>query len=176
MRPPRVFLIGLPGVGKSTYARKWATLLGVSYVDTDEEIIRRTGRSIPEWFAEGERTFRNIEAQTIDTLLQEGHRGIWAIGGGYPAAPGRVEYLRQHGYVVWVDLPVPLLMERLEREAGSRPLLLQRPPLAWVRLFLVRRHYYRAADLHWPVEQLPEATLLGWVERRLLASSNEKPS
>lgn len=176
MRPPRVFLIGLPGVGKSTYVRKWAPLLGVSYVDTDEEIVRRTGRSIPEWFAEGEPTFRRIEAQTVEALLREGHMGLWAIGGGYPAAPGRVAYLRRHGYVVWVDLPVPVLVERLGREAANRPLLLHRPLVSWVRLFLARRRSYRAADLHWPVEQLPEATLLGWVERRLLAPSTEKPS
>ena len=60
--PKRVFLIGMMGVGKSTVGKLVADRLGWPYLDSDEWVERRTGRTVPEIFAaDGEAAFRAQE-------------------------------------------------------------------------------------------------------------------
>lgn len=176
MKPTRVFLIGPPAAGKTTLGRRWAHCLKVPFRDTDEEIIKRTKRSIAEWFAEGEASFRAVEWKVIQEILSETSRGIVSIGGGFPAQPGGMDWLRSNGFVLWIDPPSAWLIARLRRAAADRPLLQSLPPAAQIKLIESRRPFYRQADLHWRPERIPEALIERWLRRVLRVFSEEVSS
>ncbi|MBQ6909301.1 MAG: 3-dehydroquinate synthase, partial [Synergistaceae bacterium] len=61
-----IVLIGMPGSGKSTVGLELAKLSGLNLIDTDEEIIKTSGLSIPEIFNNfGEKYFRGLEHEVI---------------------------------------------------------------------------------------------------------------
>ena len=104
-----IILIGMPGCGKSSLGRALAEQLGKPFVDADQEIIRRAGKSIPDIFAaEGERGFRKRETQVLAEL---GARSglVIATGGGCVTRPENKPLLRQNGKLIWVRRPVSLL-------------------------------------------------------------------
>ena len=77
-----IFLIGMPGAGKSTLGKALANRLGLSFIDADQEIVSRTGVSITTIFEiEGETGFRAREVQLIAELVTA-NSTILATGGG----------------------------------------------------------------------------------------------
>ena len=104
-----VVLIGMPGCGKSTVGAVLAQKLGKTFVDADAEIERRTGKAIPDIFAqEGEETFRRYEADVIADLTRQ-NRQVIACGGGVVKTPQNLHALRQNGPVLWVQRPIEKL-------------------------------------------------------------------
>jgi shikimate kinase len=178
-RPARVFLIGFSASGKSTYGRRWAQQLGVPFRDTDEWITEQSGLSPERWIREcGERAFRQVEAETIEAILQEEPPLLVALGGGSVTIPDLLPKLRQAGWLLWIDPPWPWLLARLR--ITPRPLLQARPETEWYELWQQRRTLYRLADLHWPPHLLPENYILLWLQNRLrsglIAASEKSPS
>src|SRR5947209_12500962 len=81
-RPPLIFLIGYRGSGKSTVGPRLAAALGWDFVDADDLIEARAGRSIAAIFAsEGETGFRDRESAMLRELAGRG-RHVIATGGG----------------------------------------------------------------------------------------------
>lgn len=115
-RLSNVVLCGMPSSGKSTVGRMLAGLLGKTFVDTDEEIERKTGKSIPEIFAEnGEAAFRATEKEvTAETAAGQGL--VIATGGGVPLDPDNRKNLKANGIVFW------LKRELTELSTEGRPL------------------------------------------------------
>ena len=104
-----VVLIGMPGCGKSTVGAALAKKLGKTFVDADAEIERRTGKAIPDIFAqEGEAAFRRYEADVIADLTRQ-NRQVIACGGGVVKTPENRHALRQNGPVLWVQRPLDKL-------------------------------------------------------------------
>src|SRR4030095_9161186 len=122
MRRDNVVLVGFMGAGKSVCGRLLARRLGRCFVETDDMIVAREGRLIPQIFRDaGEERFRQLEAETLHALtLKAG--GVLAPGGGLPCREGRMERLRELGTVVWLDGEVHELLERARR-VGERPVL-----------------------------------------------------
>src|SRR6266704_759575 len=122
MRADNVILIGFMGAGKSAVGRLLARRLGRCFVETDDMIVARVGRSIPEIFrAEGEERFRQLETEALEALkLKSGD--VIATGGGLPCREGRMEALRALGTVVWLAGDFADLYERARRSA-DRPML-----------------------------------------------------
>ncbi|MEO0469924.1 MAG: shikimate kinase, partial [Bacteroidota bacterium] len=100
-----VFLIGFMGAGKTTLGQAVAQRLKWQFLDLDHWIVAQTGKSVKQIFAdEGERAFRQMEKEAIDTLAgTSGTPSIIATGGGAPCfddhllrmkAAGKVIYLR----------------------------------------------------------------------------------
>ena len=71
LRRGNLFLVGMPGCGKSTLGRVLARNLGKTFVDADHELERRLGVSISTIFEiEGEDTFRTREEETLARLVK----------------------------------------------------------------------------------------------------------
>jgi len=134
------------GAGKSVCGRLLARRLGRCFVETDDMIVAREGRAIPEIFRDaGEERFRELEAETLDALtLKSGD--VIATGGGLPCREGRMERLRELGTVVWLDGDVHELLERARR-VGNRPMLDGRSGDEIEELYRARRPYYGRAHL-----------------------------
>ncbi len=94
-----IVLIGMPGCGKSTIGRALADRLGREFVDLDQEIVRRTGRSIPDIFArDGEEAFRALETQAVrDAGSRTGL--VISTGGGVVTRRENRDPLRQNGAI-----------------------------------------------------------------------------
>jgi len=141
-----VILVGFMGAGKSSVGRLLARRLGRCFVETDDMITAREGRSIPEIFAaQGEAHFRALEEETVRLLaLKSGD--VIATGGGLPCRPGRPEALRALGTVVWLRGDFDAVYERARR-VGERPMLAGRDRDEVEALYRAREAYYREADL-----------------------------
>lgn len=141
-----LYLIGMMGSGKSTVGKAIAQQLGYRFFDTDTVITQVAGKSIVEIFAEqGEIAFRQLETKVLAELSAYTRLAI-ATGGGIVIERMNWSYLR-HGIVVWLDVPVADLYERLKQDT-SRPLLREVDPLATLTRILDQRHHlYEQADL-----------------------------
>lgn len=140
-------LMGLMGVGKSTVGKRLARRLGRPFVDTDEVVVRHSGRTIDELFAESEWAFREAEAEAVRHV--SALRGqIMAIGGGAVMEPMNVTNLRATGELVLLDAMANDLVSRLHGGKG-RPMLEGAPDLlARIRELQEQRApaYLAAAD------------------------------
>ena len=141
-----IILIGFMGAGKSSVGRILARRLGRCFVETDDMITGREGRSIPEIFAAcGEAYFRDLEEEMLGLLrLKQGD--VIATGGGLPCRAGRPEALRALGTVVWLAGDFDTLYERARR-AGERPMLAGRTAEEVAALYRARAPYYEQAHL-----------------------------
>jgi len=146
MRRDNVVLVGFMGGGKSVCGRLLARRLGRCFVETDDMIVAREGRSIPEIFRdEGEERFRQLETETLDALtLKSGD--VIATGGGLPCREGRMETLKSLGTVVWLDGDLRELHERASR-TGDRPMLQGKTSAEVEALYRQRTPFYRQAHL-----------------------------
>jgi shikimate kinase len=144
-----IVLVGLMGVGKSTIGRRLGSRLGLPFVDSDHEIERAAGLSVAEIFDRyGEPAFRDGERRVIARLL-EGHPKVVATGGGaFMNAETRALILEQ-ATAVWLDADLDLLVQRVLRRPGERPLLRGRDPLeALTELAAIRNPIYAEAHIH----------------------------
>ena len=117
-----VCLVGMMGVGKSTVATLVGDRLGRRVADTDEEIRRWTGASIPELFeSKGEAGFRELERQVVEELATY-HDLVLSLGGGAVLRDDNVASLLLSGVIVHLDVDPDLLIARLG-DGADRPLL-----------------------------------------------------
>ena len=154
-----IVLTGMPGCGKSTLGTLLARRLDRELVDTDAEIVRRTGMPITEIFrTHGEAYFRDLETEVLRTAGLTGGRVI-AAGGGAVLRPENVDAMKQNGTVVFLDRPLDGL-----RPTADRPLADDAEKLR--RLYETRRPTYTAAaDVTVPVRGTPEQTAETVLER-----------
>lgn len=111
-----IVLIGMPGCGKTSIGKILSEMTGKTFVDLDDEIVKKAGKSIPEIFAEsGEEGFRDIES-SITQEFGKSKGLIIATGGGCILRQKNVDALRQNGRLVHIRRPLNLLA------TGGRPL------------------------------------------------------
>lgn len=140
-----LYLVGFMGTGKSTIGRAVAQRLGFRLLDSDHEIERLQGKSIPEIFAQqGEPAFRGMERQFVDG----GHpadRTVVACGGGLVVQAGMLDLLRAKGVVICLHASLATVLERTQRNR-NRPLLDVADPSERIRtLYAVREPIYKRA-------------------------------
>ena len=108
--------------GKSRIGRELAPLLGLPFHDLDRVIEQRVGPIKPFFEREGEAAFRQVEAEVLHELLR-GPAAVLSMGGGTPCEGDNLQRMKAAGTVVWLDVPLAVLMPRIERAGGDRPLL-----------------------------------------------------
>lgn len=143
-----VVLVGMMGAGKTTVGKCLARQLGKTFIDSDDEIQRRTGVSIPHIFeVEGEEGFRRRESCVIHDLLQRNDI-ILATGGGAVIKSENRGEIRKNGMVVYLKGSVHELWQRT-RHDRNRPLLQTADPRAKLQELLNQRDplYTEVADL-----------------------------
>ena len=111
-----ISLIGYRGSGKSSVARLLAAALAIPWVDSDDLIEERAGRSIREIFEEdGEREFRRLEQDVIRELTRKDSLVIAAGGGAILAAENR-RWMKEAGPVVWLQASTLQLAKRIQQD------------------------------------------------------------
>ncbi len=120
---PKIFLIGMPGSGKSTIGKKLASQLNYSFLDFDGEIERNEGATIKAIFElKGEPYFRQIEAQVLSKVSDIEKNIVIATGGGTPCFYNGIQLMNLSGITVFIDVSTQVLKERLASDI-DRPLL-----------------------------------------------------
>jgi shikimate kinase/3-dehydroquinate synthase len=118
-----IFLYGPSGSGKGSVGKALAGSLRLPFVDLDEQIVSQAGRKIPEIFTQqGETGFRKLEKEVLFELLK-GKRQVIALGGGTLLDAETCQLIETKGRVFCLSAPIEVLLERLEKEPDSRPLL-----------------------------------------------------
>jgi shikimate kinase len=140
-----VYLVGMPGAGKSMVGRELAGRLGIPFVDLDTEIERETGSPVTQIFRdEGEASFRALEAAAlVKASMQD--PAVVACGGGVVLEPANRIALRNTGVAVYLDVALEELRRRV-RPASDRPLIQQEGDLE--RLLASRGPLYREFAAH----------------------------
>ncbi len=145
--PNNIFLVGPMGAGKSTVGRQLGKSLKKQFIDCDKEIEQRTGASISLIFdVEGESGFRKREQQILDELTQRDDL-VLATGGGAVLDESNRSRLMSRGFVVYLNAPLDLLIERTSRDKTS-PLLQTENPKQRISELLEQRDplYRQVAD------------------------------
>jgi shikimate kinase len=140
-------LVGFMGTGKSSVGQLAAGQLHFRFVDTDELIEERSGKSITGIFAdEGETRFREYERAVVEEL-NTWHKTVIATGGGLVTIPENLALLKTHALVVCLWASPEAIWERV-RHQTHRPLLQTPDPPKKIRELLTRREpFYRQADV-----------------------------
>ncbi|MEM9044689.1 MAG: shikimate kinase [Pseudomonadota bacterium] len=151
-----VVLIGLMGAGKSSVGLRLAEMLGVSFQDSDHEIVAAAGREIPDIFDEfGESEFRRLERAVIARLLDE-ENGVLATGGGAFMQEDTRTAIAERAISVWLKADLSVLVSRTSGRT-HRPLLNQGNPTEILAELIEKRYpIYALADVH--VESFHEQT------------------
>jgi len=153
----------MPGAGKTTLGRGLARAYDVPFVDLDEEIVRREGRTVVDIFQnEGEAYFREREAAVLRLVLHEYPHLVLATGGGTPCFHNSLDLLLETGLTLYLAVPTAELLRRVQRAAATRPLLAPARDEATLLLRLdetlrARQEFYERAPLRCtpPVCTLP---------------------
>ncbi|MBR5262081.1 MAG: shikimate kinase [Oscillospiraceae bacterium] len=132
LKARNIVLVGMPGSGKTTIGRVLTELSGLECVDTDEEIVKKAGKSIPDIFAEdGEEHFRSLEREVIEEVMSHTGR-IVMTGGGCVKCADNIIALRRTGLVYHITRDVSLLPRDgrpLSANADLEKMFSEREPL-----------------------------------------------
>lgn len=118
-----IYLIGMPGCGKSKTARQLALLTNYNIVDLDKYIEEKTGNKITEIFSKyGEKYFRHLENISLDEINSSNSNLIVSCGGGIVTNEDNKEIMR-NGITVFLDASLDVIKSHLANSENVRPLL-----------------------------------------------------
>jgi shikimate kinase len=119
-----IYLIGLPGSGKTTLGKELAQKLNYKFIDTDSEIVKQYNESIDSIFeSKGEDYFRKAE-QSVLHLCSKNENQLISTGGGLPCFFDNLEFINKNGISIYIDVPIDTLVVRTTNTNGAiRPML-----------------------------------------------------
>ena len=171
IQPGKVLLIGMMGAGKTTTGRLLAERLGWPYLDSDDEIERQTGRTVPEiWRQDGEPAFRAEESRVLAEACALDGSAVISVAGGAVLDLENRALIRGGGLTVWLRAEVNTLARRVGSGAG-RPLLEGGPAAALSRLSAQRAPVYaELADLVFDVDRMSPAQVVAAIVDALVGA------
>ena len=146
-----IFLIGFMGSGKTNMGMKLSRKLRMGFCDLDAEIEHRSGMAIKDIITtHGETYFRQIEAETLRAIDINGK--VVSTGGGAPCYHENIEWMKEKGRVVFLNVNEGVILSRLMKSDLSERPLLKGLDEAGLRSFihdklLLRLPYYKQADI-----------------------------
>jgi shikimate kinase len=118
-----IYLIGFPGSGKTTIAKKLASRLNMDFIDLDRFVEEQSGTSIPDIFeGQGEDMFRKFERNCLRVISQKNNQMV-ATGGGTPCYFDNMTVINSSGFSVYLKMSVDTLFSRLKQAQTPRPLI-----------------------------------------------------
>jgi shikimate kinase len=119
----KIFLIGFMGAGKSYWGKKWAQQFNYSFIDLDDEIVKREGQNIVSIFEEkGEDYFRKTEAEVLRERIGS-ENVIIACGGGTSCYNNNMNWMNEHGSTIYLYKTPIELYDNVAKGKLQRPLL-----------------------------------------------------
>lgn len=169
-----IFLVGYMGSGKSTIGKILAENKNLPFIDIDQYIENQFGITVKKIFeTKGELYFRKLERSVLLELLQKQPPSIIALGGGTPCYFDNMEKIISSPHeVVYLNVSIPVLAERLKKEKKQRPLIAhlenddQLTEFVGKHLF-ERNSFYRKAKLIIDVNQMTSEQLVGAILAKL---------
>lgn len=153
-----IFLIGMPGVGKTTGGHKMATRHGLTFIDLDTLIVQGEGMTIAEIFQKKDEVgFRQLEREYLDNVVATtATNTIIACGGGTPCYYDNMERMKQAGTVIYLQADVAFLLDNLLETTAARPLLNRLDDLAAYlsQTLQVREPFYKQAHHILPIRDI----------------------
>lgn len=138
-----IFIIGMPGSGKSSLGRRVAGQLRLPYTDTDQRITAELGMTVSEIFAQhGEAAFRAAETNMLIQITRE-QPGIVSTGGGMVMRELNRTIMRNNGVIILIDRPLEDILSDIKLD--RRPMLAEKGLPEVERLYHERIDTYRAA-------------------------------
>jgi shikimate kinase len=170
-----IVLLGFMGTGKSAVGRRLARDLHYQFVDTDQLIEEKTGKRISELFEqEGEAHFRRLEAEVAQEVGRR-EQAVISTGGGIVLNPANLEALRRNGVLVSLQARPEVILKRVQKRAGQRPLLKGPDPLSEIhRLLQERELQYRGADFTLDTSDIDAEAAAQLLKQRVLEFEGRK--
>jgi shikimate kinase len=162
----KIFLIGLPGSGKTTIGKQLANELHLPFVDLDVEIEKAESKSVSEIFEKKkEEYFRKAEAMVLKNFCDSSSDFVMATGGGTPCFFDSMEMMNAVGKTIFLDVSAREIANRmLKTELATRPLLAKSAPdEVKDRIEFLRSHrmqYYQKAKITIAKDQVSLEELL----------------
>jgi shikimate kinase len=118
-----IFLIGMPGSGKTSIGKELAKLTGSNLIDLDEYIAKKEKISIPQIFkTKGEDYFRKAETSALKEIIERSKKTVVSVGGGTPCFNRNMDLMMAGGKAVYLKASVEELASRIEADPNERPL------------------------------------------------------
>ena len=143
-----IILIGFMGAGKSAIAKILGKKLYRNIIDTDQEIVRRTGKTIPKLFEEyGETYFRDLETTVLQELKMKNDL-IISCGGGIVLRDENIQIMQESGKVFLLTATPETTYERVKK-GKNRPLLNDHMSVEYIKNMMEQRQerYEKAAHI-----------------------------
>lgn len=170
-KPENVALIGFRGTGKTQIGRRLSKRLNMRFVDTDKEIVKETGKSIPQIFSEqGEEGFREIEKRVVKRVSEMRDVCV-ACGGGIVLFDENIENLKKNSTIILLEAKPNVIFRRIKRDR-NRPSLTNKEGIEEIEHLLGERKekYEKAADF---IINTSKVTIYGNVQE-IIDILNEK--
>ena len=120
-----ITLTGFMGSGKTTVGKVLADFLGCPFMDLDDLVVKKAGKSIPDIFAQdGEAAFRQLEARLLKQTVEKYRENtvVLALGGGAVTTPASASLLHEKTVCIYLRATLETLLGRLAGETAGRPL------------------------------------------------------
>jgi len=156
-----IFLVGMPGAGKSYWAEKVALANNIPFIDLDKRIEEKERQSISSLFnAQGEAYFREIETSMLKEIIDNDNpNAIIACGGGTPCFADNLMQMKKAGIIIYLRANIDLLASHLKNETENRPLLQDINMETYLQQLLnMRKHIYEQADYILDAENISLST------------------
>lgn len=146
-----IYLIGLPGVGKTTIGKRLSKQLQYDFIDLDEQIEDVSHKSIAAIFKESrEDAFRALEKKELTHTFHQKNTVV-ACGGGTPCFFDNMDQMILHGRVIYLRDDLDLIADRLQADISKRPVLGKDAKEGLEKLMEVREKHYRKAHAEFSV-------------------------